>query len=104
MGTDAGPMMAAAPMAAPAAVEEEEEEVEVVPEQTEFTLKMTGFGEKDKIKVIKEVKKVLPDLNLVQAKKFVEGLPQTVKENMNKAEMETMKEQLEAAGAILEVI
>ena len=34
--------------------------------QTEFDVKLVKFGEKDKIKVIKEVRNILPDLKLAE--------------------------------------
>ncbi|MET0274920.1 MAG: 50S ribosomal protein L7/L12, partial [Phenylobacterium sp.] len=48
---------------------------EAVEEQTEFTVVLTGGGEK-KINVIKEVRGVRPDLGLKEAKDLVEGAPQ----------------------------
>ena len=87
---------AAAPVAVaaagPAAV------AEVVEEQTEFTVILTGGGDK-KINVIKEVRSVRPDLGLKEAKDLVEGAPQPVKENISKQEAEEVKNKLEAAGA-----
>src|SRR6186713_78406 len=59
---------AAAPAAGPAAAAEE---------QTEFTVVLTGGGDK-KINVIKEVRGVRPDLGLKEAKDLVEGAPQNV--------------------------
>src|ERR1700722_11848633 len=76
----AAPMaMAAGPAAAAAAPAEAAEE------QTEFTVVLTGGGEK-KINVIKEVRSVRPDLGLKEAKDLVEGAPQNVKENISKQE------------------
>lgn len=34
--------------------------------QTSFTVKMTGFDDKQKVALIKEIKSLLPDTNLVQ--------------------------------------
>jgi len=39
----------------------------------------------------------------VQAKKFVEELPQTVKQNISKEEAAKLKERLEAAGGVVEI-
>jgi len=44
----------------------------VVEEKTEFTVKLTKFDEKSKIKVIKEVRNILPDLKLADVS-FWEG-------------------------------
>ena len=69
-----------------------------VEEQTEFTVVLTGGGDK-KINVIKEVRSVRPDLGLKEAKDLVEGAPQNVKENVSKQEAEEVKKKLEEAGA-----
>jgi large subunit ribosomal protein L7/L12 len=69
-----------------------------VEEQTEFTVILTGGGDK-KINVIKEVRSVRPDLGLKEAKDLVEGAPQNVKENVSKQEAEEVKKKLEEAGA-----
>src|SRR5271154_4417972 len=71
---------------------------EAVEEQTEFTVVLTGGGDK-KINVIKEVRSVRPDLGLKEAKDLVEGAPQNVKENVSKQEAEEVKKKLEDAGA-----
>jgi large subunit ribosomal protein L7/L12 len=88
--------MAAAPGAAAAAP------AEAVEEQTEFTVVLTGGGEK-KINVIKEVRTIRPDLGLKEAKDLVEGAPQNVKENISKQEAADIKAKLEAAGASVTV-
>ncbi len=75
---------------------------EVVEEQTEFTVILTGAGEK-KINVIKEVRAVRPDLGLKEAKDLVEGAPQNIKENISKQEAADIKAKLEAAGATIQV-
>ena len=85
--------VAAAPGAAPEAEEAEE--------QTEFTVVLTSFGEK-KINVIKEVR-ALTGLGLKEAKALVEGVPNPVKEDVSKEDADKIKEQLEAAGATVEV-
>src|SRR5580658_7621517 len=71
---------------------------EAVEEQTEFTVVLTGAGDK-KINVIKEVRSVRPDLGLKEAKDLVEGAPQNIKENVSKQEANDIKTKLEAAGA-----
>ena len=90
---------AAAPVAvaaaAPAADAPEAEE------QTEFTVALTAIGEK-KINVIKEVR-AITGLGLKEAKDLVEATPMEVKEDVSKDEAAKLKEQLEAAGATVEV-
>jgi len=75
---------------------------EAVEEQTEFTVVLTGGGDK-KINVIKEVRSVRPDLGLKEAKDLVEGAPQNVKENISKQEAEDIKKKLEDAGASVQI-
>src|SRR5271169_2062147 len=76
--------------------------VEAVEEQTEFTVILTGAGDK-KINVIKEVRSVRPDLGLKEAKDLVEGAPQNIKENISKQEANDIKAKLEAAGAAVQI-
>ena len=90
----AAPVAVAAAGAAPAAGPAEEE-------QTEFTVVLTGYGEK-KINVIKEVR-ALTSLGLREAKDLVESAPKPVKEGVQKDEAEKIKAQLEGAGATVEV-
>ncbi|KAH7328503.1 50S ribosomal protein L12 [Stachybotrys elegans] len=86
---------AAAPAAAPAAVEEEAEAAPAAAEKTLFNLKLEAFDAAAKAKVIKEVKGLL-GLSLVDSKKFVESAPKMMKENVPKEDAEkiiaTMKE------------
>jgi len=70
-------------------------------EQTEFTVILTTFGDK-KIQVIKEIR-AITGLGLKEAKALVEGVPTPVKEGIAKEDAEKIKEQLEAAGAQVEV-
>ena len=73
----------------------------VVEEQTEFTVVLAAAGDK-KIEVIKEVR-AITGLGLKEAKDLVEGAPKTVKEAVNKADAAKIKEQLEKAGAKVEL-
>ncbi len=66
-------------------------------EKTEFNVVMETFGE-NKVAVIKVVRAVT-GLGLKEAKDLVEGAPSTVKEGVKKDEAETIKKQLEEAGA-----
>jgi large subunit ribosomal protein L7/L12 len=87
-------MMAGAAPGAPAAGEE-------VEEQTEFDVVLTAAGDK-KIQVIKEVR-ALTSLGLKEAKDLVDGAPKPVLERVNKEAADKAKEQLEGAGATVEV-
>jgi large subunit ribosomal protein L7/L12 len=85
--------VAAAPGAGAAAAAAEE--------KTEFTVVLATAGA-NKINVIKEIR-AITGLGLKEAKDLVEGAPKTVKEGVNKADAQKMKEQLTAAGATVEI-
>ncbi|KRE42232.1 50S ribosomal protein L7/L12 [Knoellia sp. Soil729] len=70
-------------------------------EQDEFDVVLVAAGDK-KIAVIKEVR-TLTSLGLKEAKDLVDGAPKPVVEKVDKATAEKAKEQLEAAGATVEV-
>ena len=70
-------------------------------EKTEFTVVLASAGDK-KIQVIKVVR-AATGLGLKEAKDLVEGAPKTVKENLEKAEAEKLKKELEEQGATVEL-
>lgn len=70
-------------------------------EQTEFDVVMTSFGDK-KVAVIKAVRGIT-GLGLKEAKDMVESAPVAIKEGVDKAEAESVKTQLEEAGAQVDV-
>jgi len=74
---------------------------EAAEEQSEFDVILAAFGDK-KINVIKEVR-AITGLGLKEAKDLVEGAPKPLKEGVSKEEAAKLKEQLEAAGATIEV-
>jgi large subunit ribosomal protein L7/L12 len=89
--------LAAGPAAAgagAAAVEEEEE-------KTEFDVVLNAAGDK-KIQVIKEVR-ALTSLGLKEAKDLVDSAPKPVLERVPRDQADKAKEQLEAAGASVEL-
>nr|XP_028571600.1 39S ribosomal protein L12, mitochondrial [Podarcis muralis] len=92
------PMAGMMPPAQAAAPEAEEDFVPKKPEKINFTVKLTELNAADKVKLIKEVKNCMQGLNLVQAKKLVESLPQEIKAHVSKEEAEKIKAALEAAG------
>ncbi|VDO65497.1 unnamed protein product [Haemonchus placei] len=96
----AGMMMAAQAPAASAAAPAEPD----VPQKMTFSVKLTKFDDAKKIALIKEIRSLVPGLNLVQAKKFVETAPVVVKDDMGKAEAEEMKAALEKAGGTVEIV
>ena len=90
------PAAAAAVVAGPAGGGDAAEE-----EKSTFDVVLKSAGAK-KIQVIKEVRGIT-SLGLKEAKALVDDAPQTVKEGVAKEEAEQMKEQLEAAGAEIEL-
>lgn len=95
-----GVSAAAAAVAAPAAGGGDEA-AEAAEEQTEFDVVMTSFGE-NKVGVIKTIRGIT-GLGLKEAKEVVEGVPATVKEQVEKEDADSMKSQLEEAGAAVEL-
>lgn len=91
---------AAAPVAA-VAVAAEATEAPKVEEQTEFDVVLKEIGAQ-KINVIKVVRAVT-NLGLKEAKDLVDGAPSTVKEGISKEDAESLKKQLEEAGAKVEI-
>ncbi|MGE5227840.1 MAG: 50S ribosomal protein L7/L12 [Planctomycetaceae bacterium] len=90
----AAPVMMAAPGGGAAGGEEAEE-------KTEFDVILTAAGDQ-KIQVIKEVR-ALTSLGLKEAKDLVDSAPKPVLEKVNKEQADKAKEQLEGAGASVEV-
>ena len=95
--TAAAPVAVAAPGAAPAAGGDGA----AAEEKTAFDVVITAAGDK-KIQVIKVVRAVT-GLGLKEAKDLVDGAPGTVKEGVNQEEADSIKAQLEEAGAGVEL-
>jgi large subunit ribosomal protein L7/L12 len=93
-GVTAAAAVAAAPAAAGGGAAAAEE-------KTEFNVIMTAFGD-NKVNVIKVIR-TITGLGLKEAKDMVEGAPSTVKEGVDKKEAESIKKQLEEAGAKVEI-
>jgi large subunit ribosomal protein L7/L12 len=74
---------------------------EAVEEQTEFDVVLTGAGAK-KIAAIKVVRKIT-GLGLKEAKGAVENVPTVLKEALSKDEAESLKKEIEEAGAVCEL-
>jgi len=73
----------------------------VVEEQTEFDVILKSAGA-SKLAVVKLVKE-LTSLGLKEAKELVDAAPKAVKEQVTKDEAESLKKQLEEAGAEVEI-
>ena len=93
--TAAAPVAAAAAPGAAAAAAP-------VEEKTEFTVILKEYPADKKVSVIKVIRE-LTGLGLKEAKDLVEGVPQNVKEAVNKADSEAMKKKLEDVGAKVEI-
>jgi large subunit ribosomal protein L7/L12 len=89
--------VSAAPVAAAVAAPGAGAAAEAAEEQTEFTVELTGAGDK-KIQVIKVVREITT-LGLADAKKVVEETPKVIKEGVSKEEAAEIKKKLEEAGA-----
>jgi large subunit ribosomal protein L7/L12 len=70
-------------------------------EKTSFDVVLAGAGDK-KIQVIKVVR-AITGLGLKEAKDLVDGAPNPVKEGVAQEEADSIKAQLEEAGATVEV-
>jgi len=93
---------AAAPMmmgAMPVAAGDGDAAADAGPTKFDVILKEHGS---QKIGVIKKVKEML-GLGLKEAKELVDGCPKTLKEGVSDDEAKKIKEDLESAGAVVEV-
>lgn len=72
-----------------------------VEEKTEFDVVMTSFGD-NKVSVIKTVR-AITSIGLKEAKELVEGTPAVIKGSVDKEEAEKIKQQMEEAGAKVEL-
>lgn len=95
--------MSAVPASAAAPAAGEEAATTKKKEKSAFTIRLTKYDDTKKVTLIKEIKSLIEGMNLVQAKKYVESLPQVVRGDIPKDEAEKLKAQLEAAGGIVEM-
>ncbi|KAL2716469.1 hypothetical protein V1478_014145 [Vespula squamosa] len=81
------------------------DEVEEAPKQVKssFTVKLMKFDEKQKIALIKEIKQLLPNTNLVQAKKFIESVPVVIMADISQEEANKLKESIVKVGGEVEI-
>ena len=73
-----------------------------VEEKSEFTVSLKEIGP-NKINVIKAVR-AATTLGLKEAKDLVESAPATIKEAVGQEEADTLKKDLEEAGAVVELV
>ncbi|KAF5333688.1 hypothetical protein D9611_002279 [Ephemerocybe angulata] len=95
------PAASAAPAAAAPA--SDEPAAEKPKEKTVFNVMLESFDATAKPKVIREVKALVPNLTLIDAKKFVESLPKVLKENLSKEDAEKLKATFEAIGGVVKL-
>ncbi len=72
-------------------------------EKLVYNVKLVKFDPDNKVKLIKEIKSLIEGMNLVQAKKFVEGVPQMIRSDIPKGNAEELKKKIEAAGGSVEI-
>ncbi|SCV71982.1 BQ2448_4676 [Microbotryum intermedium] len=98
--TDVAMPAMSAPSATPAAAPVAEDAAAAAPkEKTVFNVTLKAIDAAQKAKAIREVKALMPNMNLVEAKKFVESLPKLLKENATKEEGEKLQALFKAIGA-----
>jgi large subunit ribosomal protein L7/L12 len=95
-GVSAAAVAVAAPQGGGGAGAEEADE-----EQTAFTVTLTAAGDK-KIPVIKVVR-AATGLGLKEAKALVDEAPKPIKEGIDREEADKLKQELEEAGATVEL-
>eukprot|EP01002_Notosolenus_urceolatus_P009223 NODE_3439_length_928_cov_21.382253_g2865_i0.p1 GENE.NODE_3439_length_928_cov_21.382253_g2865_i0~~NODE_3439_length_928_cov_21.382253_g2865_i0.p1 ORF type:complete len:223 (+),score=48.14 NODE_3439_length_928_cov_21.382253_g2865_i0:196-864(+) len=100
MAGGAAPAGAAAGAPAPAAAAPVEEEKV---EQFTFDVTLKNYPDAAKVKIIKEVRPLIPGLGLKEAKELVEKKPVMLKQGIPKDEVEVFKSKLEPLGAELEI-
>ncbi|CAG8498520.1 8613_t:CDS:2 [Ambispora leptoticha] len=90
--------VASSAVSAPAAAAAPKVEEEKPAEKTEFRVKLEKYEATAKTKIIREIKNIIQGMNLVEAKKFVEGVPKVIKESAPKEEAEKIKKTIEDLG------
>ena len=93
---------AAMPVAAAAPAAASSEAAPAAAEKSEYKVTLKDSGA-EKIKVIKALREVIPNLALSDAKKLTEETPAVIAESVAKADAEKMKKKLEEVGAKVEL-
>ena len=93
---------AAMPMAAAAVPAAATEATAAAAEKNEYKVTLKDSGA-EKIKVIKVLRELIPNLALSDAKKLAEEAPTVIAESVAKADAEKMKKKLEEVGAKVEL-
>lgn len=74
----------------------------VIIEQTEFNVYLKESGAQ-KLQIVKRVKELI-NLGLVEAKLLVDSAPCLLREKVSKVDAETLKNELENLGAVIEIV
>lgn len=69
-----------------------------------FDVKLMGYDASIKLKVIKEIRTILPGLGLKEAKELVESAPCTLQKGLQPEQAEAMKQKLIDIGAQIELV
>jgi ribosomal protein L7/L12 len=69
-----------------------------------FDVKLVAYDTSIKLKVIKEIRTILPGLGLKEAKELVESAPCTIQKGLQPDQAEAMKEKLTNVGAQIELV
>ncbi len=72
-------------------------------EKAEYKVTLQAAGTAEKVALIKALRKAVPSLSLIDAKKLVEEAPSVVLEAAPKDDAKRIKAELEAAGAKVEL-
>jgi len=93
---------AAMPMASAAPAAAAEAAPAAAAEKSEYKVTLKDAGA-EKIKVIKALREVIPNLALSDAKKLTEETPAVIAESVSKDDADKMKKKLEEVGAKVEL-
>ncbi|KAI1724386.1 ribosomal protein l7/L12 dimerization domain-containing protein [Ditylenchus destructor] len=96
-------MMMAAMNKKPSAKQKKGVEEKKIDKKKMYSAKLVKFDDAKKITLIKLIRDLIPGLNLVQAKKFIESAPVEVKGNLGSKDAEDLKAKLEAVGGTVEL-
>jgi ribosomal protein L7/L12 len=69
-----------------------------------FDVKLVAYDSTIKLKVIKEIRTILPGLGLKEAKELVESAPCTIQKGLQPEQAEAMKQKLTEIGAQIELV
>ncbi len=95
-------VQASAPIAVAAAMPTTAAPTEEKEEKTSFDVIVVSYPDNAKLNVLKVVRE-LTNMQLKEAKDFVESLPKPIKEGVSKEEAEQIKKKLEEVGAKVEI-